>query len=390
MIDKLVSVVVPVFNSQNYIKQCIESILNQTYRKIQVIIVDDGSVDDSLQICKEMQEYDDRITILKQSNSGTAVARKNGICAALGEYVTFVDSDDFIDNDYIEKLILHSEKCDLVTSRLLFDREVLRDGIPAGNYAVDMHSPVIKNMIYLSDNVTRGILTNMCGKLFRTYIAREIVKEIDLNIFFGEDGEFVYKYILRCNRVCVTDYCGYNYRVNNQSITHICHEDFLINTNRLFCSLKRTFEDSIYANELIPQLERWCALHIRITGRKMNFQNKNLFLRYIIPCKKMIANKNIVVYGAGRVGLDYIRQIKKEDICNEVIWVDKNYKNKDDFLEIKVDSPDEVMKNDFDYVLVAVNKEEVAYEIQEELLQMKVPLDKIVFQKPINIEEFYA
>lgn len=245
-------------------------------------------------------------------------------------------------------------------------------------------------MIYMSDNVTRGILTNMCGKMFCTHIAKEIVKEIDLNIFFGEDGEFVYKYILKCNKVCVTDYCGYFYRINDNSISHTSHEDYLINTNRLYCSLKRTFEDSIYANELIPQLERWCALHIRMADSKMNFKDKNLFLRYIIPCKKKIANKKVVVYAAGRVGFDYIRQIIKEDLCNDIMWVDKNYKNKEEYLQIKVESPEKVANENYDYVLIAVASEEMACAIKEELIQMHIPREKILFQKPINIEEFYS
>lgn len=389
MNNKRVTIVVPMYNSQKYIQECIHSIINQTYKNIQVIIVDDGSTDKSLELCKEIQKKDDRIYIIEQSNSGTAESRRNGVYHAEGEYITFVDSDDYINYDYIESLVSYSEGCQLVTSGLVHGGETLLDGVMAGEYMLSSDSPIVRNMICLDDNITRGILTNMCGKLFDTYIAKDIINDIDPDIFYGEDGEFVYRYILKCEKVSVTNYCGYNYRVNNQSIIHSHHEDFLINVNKLYSSLKDAFNNSLYRNELVPQLERWIALHIRIADEIMNFQDKNLFIKYIIPCKKNIANKNIVVYGAGKVGHDYIRQIKRENLCDNLIWVDKDYKSKETFVGVDVFPVEEVKKNEFDYVLIAVNNEKVAYEVRKQLIEMGIQIDKIIYQKPVYIEDYY-
>lgn len=390
MNNKIVSIVVPMFNSQKYIKECVESIINQTYKDIQLIIVDDGSTDDSLKLCKEFQKRDCRITVIEESNSGASWARRNGINYAVGDYITFVDSDDYIVDDYIETLISYSEGSQLVTSGLSYTKKIMLDGIKEGKYIVDSNSPVIKNMIYLDDNITRGILTNMCGKLFETHIAKKVIKNIDTDIFHGEDGEFVYKYILNCKNVCVTNYCGYCYRMNNQSVTHRTHENFLININKLYSSLKEAFGMSVYKNELMPQLEKWIAGHIRFADEVMGFQNKNLFIKYIIPYKKMIAGKRVVIYGAGKVGSDYIRQIKKENLCEELIWVDKNYKNKREYINVKVESPDILNTIEFDYILIAVNSEKMAEEIKYELINKNIRIDKIIFQKPIYIEEFYT
>lgn len=390
MNNKIVSIVVPMFNSQKYIKECVESIINQTYKDIQLIIVDDGSTDDSLKICKDLEKKDHRIQVVEQNNSGTAAARKRGMIYANGKYTTFVDSDDYIDSNYIHTLLLYAKGNQLVTSGLLYAGKEVLDGIKDGEYVVEAHSCIVKNMIYLDDNITRGILTNMCGKLFDTQIVKKVIENIDTDIFYGEDGEFVYKYILNCKNVCVTNYCGYYYRVNNQSVIHRTHENFLININKLYSSLKEAFGMSIYKNELMPQLEKWIARHIRLADDVMGFQNKNLFIKYIIPYKKMIAGKRVVIYGAGKVGSDYIRQIKKENLCEELIWVDKNYKNKREYINVKVESSDILNTIEFDYILIAVNSEKMADEIKYELIKKNIQIDKIIFQKPIYIEEFYT
>ena len=99
-----ISVIVPVFNSSKYISRCIESILNQTYNNFELILVDDGSIDNSLSILKEYETKDKRIKVFTQKNSGPGVARNLGIAKATGDYIVFVDSDDYIDEEYFDLL----------------------------------------------------------------------------------------------------------------------------------------------------------------------------------------------------------------------------------------------------------------------------------------------
>ena len=101
MVD--ISVVVPVYNTEKYLHKCIESILNQTFRNIEVILIDDGSVDGSGSICDEYKIKDERVKVFHQPNSGVSVARNKGIIESTGNYICFVDSDDYIDGDYFEK-----------------------------------------------------------------------------------------------------------------------------------------------------------------------------------------------------------------------------------------------------------------------------------------------
>ena len=100
----MISIVVPVYNVEKYVKRCVESILNQTYKEFELIIVDDGSTDQSSNICDELKEKDKRILVIHQENGGLSAARNRGLMEATGEYITYIDSDDYVDSSYLEIL----------------------------------------------------------------------------------------------------------------------------------------------------------------------------------------------------------------------------------------------------------------------------------------------
>lgn len=104
-----ISVIIPVYNAENYVGRCIESVQSQTYNDWQMILVDDGSKDKSLEICQKYAALDKRIHVIHQENQGPGIARNTGIAAAKGEYIVFVDSDDYIEKDYFELLAKHDE-----------------------------------------------------------------------------------------------------------------------------------------------------------------------------------------------------------------------------------------------------------------------------------------
>ena len=100
--EKLISIVLPIYNVEKYIEKCMDSVLNQTYKNIEVILVDDGSPDRCPKICEEYAKKDNRIKVVHKENGGLSDARNAGIKVANGEYITFIDSDDYIDQDYVE------------------------------------------------------------------------------------------------------------------------------------------------------------------------------------------------------------------------------------------------------------------------------------------------
>ena len=326
MIDILISVVVPVFNAEHFLTECIESIVNQTYKYLEIILVNDGSTDDSLKICNQFAQKDKRVIVVNQQNKGVVLARKQGVKNAHGKYIAFIDSDDYIAQEYMETMLNNIGDADLATSSLIIGNRIWEDAINEGIYDISKSTKLIKNMIYKEGTSYNGLVTHITTKLFKTDIVKRVIDEVDEQVYYGEDAEFVYKYILACKTVAITKYKGYFYRQNDSSITHAVHDDFLISVNRMYLSLKKDFEKSQYRDILMPQLEKWIAMHIKIAPEKMGFGFSNI--NYVISCKAKICNKKIVVYGAGNVGKDYIRQIQKENLCEDYIWVDRGYKLK--------------------------------------------------------------
>lgn len=385
-----VSIVVPVYNSEKYIQECIDSIINQEYSNWELILVDDGSLDNSLEICKRNSEQDSRIVVVSQKNMGSIFARQTGTEIASGKLITYVDSDDYVDYDYIQNLVTGLGEKDLAVAGLILKNKTIQCGIEAGKYELGLNSPVIRKLMYADDNISVGMLTSMWGKIYKTEIAKQIFKKLDMTIYYGEDAEFVFKYIISCKSVNVLDYCGYHYRENNDSITHSTHDDFLINVNKLYLSLREDFEKSEYREILMPQLERWISRHIRLAYELLGFKYAPIEpINYVIPYKNIIANKDIIVYGAGRVGRDYIRQIVKENLCKSVIWVDKDYEKKNNLLGIKVESINKIKEHDVDLIIIAMNNEEIMNQVKEYLEEIGVEKNKIIIKKPLHIENFY-
>ncbi|MCB5813449.1 glycosyltransferase [[Ruminococcus] lactaris] len=207
--NKLVSIIVPVYNVEKYLRRCIDSLLNQTYKEIEIILIDDGSKDRSGAICDEYAEKDLRISCRHIVNKGVSNARNLGIDMANGEYITFVDSDDYIELDMIEKMMSVAENQDLVVCGLC---QVELNG--EKNYVYGTR----KKYDYSQQDIIQGffdvpvIKDFMYGPFNKLYV-KSLLSDLrfrtDLRI--GEDFLFVFEYITRCNTIRIYDCCMYNY-----------------------------------------------------------------------------------------------------------------------------------------------------------------------------------
>ena len=121
--NKLISIIMPVYNAEKYLNRSIESIMNQTYNNIEIILVNDGSTDNSLEICTSYQEKDNRIKLINQANKGVSFARNKGIDEATGDYIMFIDSDDYVEKNMIEDMVskITEDDIDLVISGIKMD-----------------------------------------------------------------------------------------------------------------------------------------------------------------------------------------------------------------------------------------------------------------------------
>ena len=206
---KLVSVIVPVYNRVNVIERCYNSLVNQIYKNIEIIFVDDGSTDDSLMVMKEFN--DNRVKVFSQKNKGPMSARKYGFENSCGEYILFVDSDDTIDKDYIYKLVKTIEKnnSNMVIGRLgihyyypFFKEIVLKSKKRPKKIELD------KNKEYLS------VLTpGMVGKLFK----RELLELEEYNLLANEDIVVMYLMYIKCRYISVVNDTIYHYYLSKDS-----------------------------------------------------------------------------------------------------------------------------------------------------------------------------
>ncbi len=388
MEEKKISIIVPIYNTKEYLDECMISLTNQTYSNIEIVIVDDGSTDGSEEVYNKYAKNDARIKVIRQKNMGVAKARKNAMAYVTGEYLAFVDSDDFIELDYYEKVVAVAEDFDLVTYGYYMDygKDIkCYDVISKGEYKTEAEMQnLIANMIYYKDTLDMGLTGYIWNKLFRVDIAKNVFEEINEDVFISEDADFLYRYILKSKSVLITDICGYHYRVRSNSAVHSVNEKYLININTLYLSLKEVFEKSQYKESLIPQLQRWTAIMLSESTRIMGFGEHAQLINYIFPFINELKGKSIILYGAGAVGKCYYRQIKRFNQSESVMWVDSNWRKYRESI-YDVVSPEEMVNKSFDFVIIAVKYKKLADDIRSKLEDSGIASDKILWKEPIRM-----
>lgn len=211
----MTSVIVPVYNVEPYLRECIDSVLSQTYRDFELILVDDGSPDNCGAICDEYAAKDDRIRVIHQEQSGVSVARNAGLDAARGEYIAFVDSDDWIFPNYLSYLMRAIEENQADISVVGFQR--FADEPPSADsiaYSVKNIKTGIEScfMLYTDEGV---VYTIPCGKIYRAALFTDIRYPIGR---IHEDEATTYKLLYKARKVVALDATLYCYRVNPESI----------------------------------------------------------------------------------------------------------------------------------------------------------------------------
>lgn len=216
----LVSIVVPVYNVERYLKRCVDSITCQSYSNLEIILVDDGSSDSSGRLCDEIRTIDDRIVVLHQKNQGLSGARNAGLLVAKGEYIAFVDSDDWIDINFVSIMlqIMKQQQADIVSCQFRYTDEYKQSETELS----DIKSEVIDKDTIAEQYLLcalRGIGSNAscCTKLYRAEIIQGILFNTEL-IF--EDIIFNWYVLKKCCRFVRIDGALYHYYFNHDSITH--------------------------------------------------------------------------------------------------------------------------------------------------------------------------
>lgn len=220
---KMVSIIIPIYQCENVISNTIEDVLKQTYQNFELLLVDDGSSDESIKICKEYEKKDPRIKVILNNHQGVSATRNTGLEHARGEFVSFVDSDDRIETDYLEQLCNHIENNDLVIStfdRWFYDEEKVIKIVKNVQINANIH---VKDDLktFFSALYTSTLLGVVYCKLFRLDVINKYNIRFRTDIYIGEDFLFNFAYLKKCSNIRCIPYMGYHYVCKKgSSLTH--------------------------------------------------------------------------------------------------------------------------------------------------------------------------
>lgn len=286
-----ISVIVPVYNTESYLPRCIESILGQTYQNMEIVLVDDGSTDDSFHVCEKYAAGDARIVVVRQGNQGSNAARKTGLAECTGEYITFVDSDDWIGRNLVTQLYQHSVEhhADMVISGVMMNRidgtkEERRNLIDTGVY--EKPRAAVRKLFFESskpgnEECRYGILPFIFAKMYRKTMLVQAMMKIDDRIQYDEDRALVWTCLMQDIRVVFTDVMEYFYCQRQEGLVRSVDELYLAKINVFYCYMKRLFaqEDRI----LMEQLEQYVLWNVKIAFRwKMGLTQRYVLQEKII------------------------------------------------------------------------------------------------------------
>ena len=293
-----VTVVVPVFNVEKYLHQCIESLLNQTYRNLEIILVDDGSTDNSGAICDKYRQKDQRIKVIHKCNQGLGFARNSGMKETTSDYITFMDSDDYADEDMIEELM-----------RPIIDENA--DTVIGGFKKVNDEKKILfidsyNKKTYINDAVYNDFFIRILGSspgnhdfvrmsVWNSIYSMKIIKEHDIvfpseRIMISEDlifGAVYYKY---ARVVSVISSSKYNYRYNTTSLSEKYRANKFQLVNDLYLEMKKRITNTFERQEEADnRLKTMYLIQLRNCIGQENISGKNISEK-INSVKKMCEN----------------------------------------------------------------------------------------------------
>ena len=259
--NKKISIIVPIYNTEKYLEKCIKSIINQNYKNIEIILVNDGSTDNSLNICKKYKEQDNRIVVINKKHTGVSESRNIGLEIAKGDYIAFVDSDDYIDRRMFEKLIEGAEKynaeismCDLNETKN--SNDILEEF--SAEYIQMTRKQALEQLLY-----DKNIGNYMTVKIFK----RELFSQVKFPINkMYEDISTAYKLFGKANNLVYIPVKFYNYYQRPDSIVNIITnnsiQDYLQAIFDRYYDLKRYKELTLYnvysIINVVIKMGAWC------------------------------------------------------------------------------------------------------------------------------------
>lgn len=299
----MISIIVPVYNVEKYLIQCINSIINQTYKNIEIILVDDKSTDSSGKICDEFLKKDKRIKVIhKSKNEGLGYARNTALDIIKGDYVTFVDSDDYLDEDAIEIMYNAIQKkqvdaCiggfkrvnddEIITKKVIYKEEEFRGSKEVNN--------LLFRLIGSAPDKKDAIKMSVWNCMYNTRIIKDYnVKFESEREYLSEDIFFDIKYYNKANSVAILNNACYNYRYNEKSLTKKYRQNRFELSKKMYEKEKEELKKISLYDEAKYRLSRQFFIYTLACIRQENIKISNKTLKEALKSIKKICNDNLL------------------------------------------------------------------------------------------------
>lgn len=364
----LLSVIVPIYNVEKYLDKCIKSIVEQSYKNLEVILVDDGSTDKSREICNVWREKDPRVRVIYKKNNGLVSARQTGLELASGEYIANVDSDDWIESDMYQSLmeLAICNDSDLVTSGLIRDYEnhsvIEEEKISAGTYTGEALYQLKKKVIDTDCFFNTRINMHITNKIFRKERLLKYQMDVPIEAKVGEDADVTYPYIFESRSISVSGKCFYHYVMRKDSImgASITHNKSGEIMEDIFKKcIERNRHKIINIGEQLFQVITFFRC-MSVPETLLQVDDKRIY-----PFEKVERGDKVILYGAGRFGKAVKRLLEEEKYCKIIAWADK-VENEG------IIPPWRIKDYKFDKLILAVINATVANDIEEMLIKLGI------------------
>ncbi len=280
-----ISVIVPVYKAEKYIRRCVESILNQTLSDLELILVDDGSPDNSGLICDEYAAKDNRVKVIHKANGGAASARNAGISVATGEYIGFCDSDDYLNPNMYEDLIRVMEQNNLDTISCLSNNRT-ENGTLLDEGNSDRKLELYSEVEYIKKIYSWKADVSLCTRVTKTEIVKQIRAPEKRRV---EDFYFTVSLMLKTGGTAIYNYPYYEYTVNNDSVTHSANCSIYMDGMYFYEKTREILNNEIYASEQeYYHLKMLYLLFVSL--RKTEWEK----YKFQILCHRSFIRKNIL------------------------------------------------------------------------------------------------
>lgn len=275
-----ISIIVPVYNSSEYLEQCIDSILLQTYGNLELLLIDDESKDDSGAICDRYAAEDERIRVIHKKNGGCTAASLTGISAATGDYYMFIDSDDYVEKDMLTEMVKHliGQKGEVVCCNHILEKQ--KQTAPVASLAAPGIYEGAKLQREIKDrllgNEQRIVPMSRCMKLYEKTVFEGNEKYCDTAIRMGEDFNLAYPALLDCTRMVVMKQgFYYHYRYVETSMVHCYDEDMMDSVKRLENFFKKVTTDKNVKDGETAIRQEYCYMLLLVMKNELRNPDRN-------------------------------------------------------------------------------------------------------------------